>query len=48
MSDWILCNVCESEYKVITTNPMEAVQWCPFCGSETEESQEEESDYEEE
>jgi len=36
MADWIICGVCDAEYKVLTTEPLAELQFCPFCGSETE------------
>jgi len=35
MTDWITCDVCEAEYKIVTSL-MSAPQYCPFCGTETE------------
>jgi len=39
MSDWHTCDVCEAEYKVVTA--LNSVpQYCPFCGTETDMTEE--------
>jgi hypothetical protein len=36
--DWIFCESCRSEYKVVSSISNElAVTYCPFCGNENED-----------
>lgn len=47
--NWIVCNSCESEYKVVSSISNELIQsYCPFCGSECEDELDEEYEYIEE
>jgi len=42
---WITCNSCEEEFRVISdTGP--SVDYCPFCGSDIEFVDEDDSDSE--
>lgn len=34
--DWKTCSSCEEEFKVITDS-LEAISFCPLCGTELEE-----------
>lgn len=45
MRDWIECQSCWAEYKVVSDSD-ETVTFCPYCGAEIEE--EDEDDIEEE
>jgi len=42
---WITCNECDEEFRVITES-LESVAFCPLCGSELYD--EEDDDYDEE
>lgn len=47
MADWITCNVCEEEFRVINAGSLcGGPEYCPFCGSvlELEEEDEEEDE----
>jgi transposase-like protein len=45
--NWIVCNSCESEYKVVSSISNDLTQsYCPFCGSDLEDQLVEE-DYDE-
>lgn len=49
MSEWIVCECCESEFKVISDNPDDA-QYCPYCGEplgDPDESDEDDEFWEE-
>ena len=36
--NWIVCNSCESEYKVVSSISNDLTQsYCPFCGSDLED-----------
>ena len=48
MKDWIECQSCWAEFKVVSDSD-ETVTFCPYCGGDvedTEEDVEEEDDYE--
>lgn len=45
--DWITCNDCGEEYKVIS-DTLESVAFCPFCGTEIELEYDERDDEDEE
>lgn len=42
---WVNCNVCDEEFRVISES-LESVAYCPFCGNDIEEDEEEDEDYE--
>lgn len=42
---WITCAECEEEFRVISEN-IEPPAYCPFCGVELEDDQDEEYDEE--
>lgn len=44
MNEWECCEVCDSEFKIVTTSD-EKISYCPFCGSDIEIEQPEEDDY---
>jgi len=44
---WITCNECEEEFRVITES-LDPVAFCPLCGSELYEDEEEDEEYEDE
>jgi hypothetical protein len=47
--NWITCNACESEYKVVSSITNDLSQsYCPFCGNDLAEDQlDEEYEYSE-
>lgn len=44
---WITCNECEEEFRVITESH-EPIAFCPLCGSELYEIEDEDEEYDEE
>lgn len=45
MKDWIECQSCWAEYRVVSDSD-ETVQYCPYCGGEIElEDEDEDEDY---
>lgn len=36
--DWTTCQACDLEFKVITPE-LDAVAFCPFCGTQLEEEE---------
>ena len=41
---WIVCEACESEFKIVTSIAMGSLEFCPYCSSEL--NLEDEEDYE--
>lgn len=35
MNEWIVCQHCEAEFKVLS-DVLAEIQYCPFCASEIE------------
>ena len=45
MKDWIECQSCWAEFRVVSDSD-ETVQYCPYCGGEIElEDEDEDEDY---
>ena len=46
MNDWHYCESCDSEFKVVsdTVDEEDTVAFCPYCGTEMEETEEEDED----
>lgn len=42
--DWITCTECEEEFRVITES-LEAIAYCPLCGSDIELDIEDDEDW---
>jgi len=38
MIDWTKCSVCETEYKLISKEPVMEISYCPFCGVDIDDS----------
>lgn len=45
MDDWIWCEECDNEFKVLSDSTNEHINYCPFCGTDIED--EEDDDIEE-
>jgi rRNA maturation endonuclease Nob1 len=46
MKDWMECESCGTEFRVISDTD-ETVSFCPYCGSEVEPDEEDEEEFEE-
>jgi rRNA maturation endonuclease Nob1 len=44
MSDWIICQACETEFKIVS-DTLEPIMCCPFCSEELELENEDEDNY---
>lgn len=46
MNDWHYCESCDSEFKVVsdTVDQEEVIAFCPYCGTEMEEQEDEDEE----
>lgn len=44
MSDWLTCNACDTEFKIVSDS-LESIMCCPFCSEEIELDEEDEDNY---
>ena len=44
MNDWVACECCEAEFKIISDNT-EDVAFCPYCGEPLEIEEEDDEEF---